>query len=168
MTEGEPVERAQAVEEVLPEDRRRVFVILLLGAFAVLGLFFGASGVGGGGGGAPAALMGVGLNGTQIFWLEAPRGSVVFFKMPLCNLAESPAAVWARVVEVPPEVRVFAVHVDGSYFGVRWGNWSEWRGVVEPRRCIEAVVEVVVDAKTPLNKTLRVVARVNSTLLGGG
>lgn len=61
------------------------------------------------------------------------------------------------------EVRVFAVYVNGSYFGVRWGNWSEWRGVLPPGLCFKARVEVLVDAQTPPGRTLLVATAVNST-----
>ncbi|AFA38125.1 hypothetical protein Pogu_0098 [Pyrobaculum oguniense TE7] len=156
------VAQAQAAQQESAEERRRALAVALLGLVALAALFFGmfAAGVGGS---APVGVWGVGAVGNQSFWIEAPPGSILRFEAPICNFADSPVSVWARVVEVPGEVRVFAVYINGSYFGVRWGNWSEWRGVLPPGRCVSAEVEVVVDAATPVNKTLRVVASINAT-----
>ncbi|WP_258870750.1 hypothetical protein [Pyrobaculum aerophilum] len=109
----------QRVEEVSPEERRWAAALLIMGIVSVLGLFFGpAAFATRGEGGARAAVFGVGVNGSH--WVEAAPGSIVVFEMPLCNLADKPAAVWARVSEVPEGVRVFAVYVNGSFFGVKW------------------------------------------------
>ncbi|MEM0278332.1 hypothetical protein [Pyrobaculum sp.] len=147
------------------EERRRVEVIILLGVLAAAGLFLGPAAAEVRGKAPAAAALALGLNGTQVFWLEAPPGHLTYFEVPVCNLANYSVAVLARVVEVPREVRVFAVYVNGSYFGVRWGNWSEWRGVLPPGLCFKARVEVLVDAQTPPGRTLLVAAVVNSTRL---
>ncbi len=163
MTEAK-VEQRVKVEEVSPEERRWAVALLIMGIVSMLGLFFGpAAFATRGEGGARAAVFGVGVNGSH--WVEAAPGSIVVFEMPLCNLADKPAAVWARVSEVPEGVRVFAVYVNGSFFGVKWGNRSEWRWVLPPGACIPARVEVLVDANVPSGKTLRVVAVFNPTFL---
>ena len=147
------------------EERRRVVVIILLGVLVAAGLFLGPVAAEVRGRAPAAAALALGLNGTQVFWLEAPPGYLTYFEVPVCNLANYSVAVWARVVEVPREVRVFAVYVNGSFFGVKWGNSSEWRGVLPPGVCVPARVEVLVDASVPSGKTLRVVAVFNSTFL---
>ncbi|MEM0484401.1 MAG: hypothetical protein QW434_06880 [Pyrobaculum sp.] len=156
----------QRVEEISPEERRWAVALLVLGIVSVLGIFLGpaAFASGGEGGGGRLAVWGVGVNGS--FWVEAAPGSLVVFEVPFCNYAERPAAVWARLAEVPEGIRVFAVYINGSFFGVKWGNWSEWRGVIPPGTCLPARVEIVIDAKVPADRTLRVAAVLNSTFLG--
>ena len=104
----------QTQKQVVGEERRPPFVILLLGAVAVLSFFFGAltAPVFGIDRSTPplVPVLSIGVNGSYVFSIEAPPGSLVYTPVKLCNTAESDVAA-AVSIEAPGEVRVFAVHV---------------------------------------------------------
>jgi len=153
------VEKAVAGAE---EERRPPLAVVVLGAVALALLtafsMVGAVGPAGGGwpwgGGAsalPLAVL-VGWNGTQTFGLVAPVGALAVYDVYVCNVAGADVAVLARVVEVPPEVKVFLLYVNGTAFGYRFGNYTPLNAAFKAGQCLPARLEVLIDAKAQLNR----------------
>jgi len=153
------VERVEAkVEE--EEERRPPLAVVVLGAvallllvvFSLVGVAPGvALGAAGGTSALPLAVL-VGWNGTQTFGLMAPVGALSVYDVSVCNVAGADVAVSARVVGVPPEVRVFLLYVNGTAFGYRFGNYTPLNAVFKAGQCLPARLEVLIDAKAQPNR----------------
>jgi len=152
-------ERAVAkVEE--EEERRPPLAVVVLGAVALAlltvfslvapGAALGAAG-GGGASALPLAVL-VGWNGTQTFGLVAPVGSLSVYDVSVCNVAGADVNVTARVVGVPPEVKVFLLYVNGTAFGYRYGNYTPLNAAFKAGQCLPARLEVLIDAKAQPNR----------------
>jgi len=152
------VEKAVArVEE--EEERRPPLAVVVLGAVAlalltVFSLVVApgvALGAGGGASAVPLAVL-VGWNGTQTFGLVAPVGALSAYDVYVCNVAGSDVNVSARVVEAPPEVRVFLLYINGTAFGYRYGNYTPLNAAFKAGQCLPARLEVLIDAKAQPNR----------------
>jgi len=155
------------------EERRPSLAVVVLGVvalalltvFSLVGVVPGVAlgGVGGGAapGGFPLVLL-VGWNGTQSFGVAAPVGVLVEREVYVCNVADADVEVSARVVEAPPEVKVFLLHVNGTAFGVRYGNYTQLSAAFEAGRCTPAKLEVLIDAKARPNRAYPVAVEVTS------
>jgi len=147
------VEKAVARAE---EERRPPLAVVVLGAvalalltvFSLVGVAPGvALGAGGGGSSSlPLAVL-VGWNGTQTFGLVAPVGAPAVYDVSVCNVAGVDVNVTARVVEAPPEVKVFLLYVNGTAFGYRYGNYTPLNAAFKAGQCSPAKLEVLIDAK---------------------
>jgi len=154
------VERAVArVEE--EEERRPSLAVVVLGAvalalltvFSLVGVAPGvALGAAGGGASAVPLAVLVGWNGTQTFGLVAPVGALAVYDVYVCNVAGADVAVSARVVEAPPEVKVFLLYVNGTVFGYRFGNYTTLNAASKAGQCLPARLEVLIDAKVQPNR----------------
>ncbi|ABO08328.1 hypothetical protein Pcal_0903 [Pyrobaculum calidifontis JCM 11548] len=165
------VERAVAkVEE--EEERRPSLAVVVLGAvallllvvFSLVGVAPGvALGLAGGGGvsAVPLAVL-VGWNGTQTFGLVAPVGALAVYDVYVCNVAGADVAVSARVVEAPPEVKVFLLYVNGTAFGYSFGNYTPLNAVFKAGQCLPARLEVLIDAKAQPNRAYPVAVEFTS------
>jgi len=152
------VERVEArVEE--EEERRPSLAVVVLGAvalalltvFSLVGVAPGvALGAGVGASALPLAVL-VGWNGTQTFGLVAPVGALAVYDVYVCNVAGADVAVSARVVEAPPEVKVFLLYVNGTAFGYRYGNYTPLNAAFKAGQCLPARLEVLIDAKAQPN-----------------
>jgi len=158
------VERVEAGAE---EERRPPLAVVVLGAVALAlltvfslvgvapGVALGAAG-GGGASALPLAVL-VGWNGTQTFGLVASVGALSVYDVSVCNVAGADVAVSARVVGVPPEVRVFLLYVNGTAFGYRFGNYTPLNAAFKAGQCLPARLEVLIDAKAQPNRAYPVV-----------
>jgi len=162
---------ARAEEE---EERRPPLAVVVLGAvalalltvFSMVGAALGPAGGGGWpwGGGASAVPLAVlvGWNGTQTFGLVAPVGALAVYDVSVCNVAGSDVAVSARVVEVPPEVEVFLLYVNGTAFGYRFGNYTPLNAAFKAGQCLPAKLEVLIDAKAQPSRVYTVTVEFTS------
>jgi len=99
----------------------------------------------------------VGWNGTQTFGLVAPVGSLAVYDVYVCNVAGADVNVTARVVEAPPEVKVFLLYINGTAFGYRFGNYTPLNAAFKAGQCLPARLEVLIDAKAQPNRAYPVV-----------
>jgi len=163
------VERVEArVKE--EEERRPPLAVVVLGAVALAlltvfslvapGVALGAAG-GVGASALPLAVL-VGWNGTQTFGLVAPVGALSVYDVSVCNVAGADVGVSARVVEAPPEVRVFLLYVNGTAFGYRFGNYTPLNAAFKAGQCLPARLEVLIDAKAQPNRAYPVAVEFTS------
>jgi len=88
----------------------------------------------------------VGYNGSQKFFVWASPGSVVWWDVAFCNVADGNVSVVVKVVEVPKKVRRFLFYVNETRFGWDGVNYTEWRAHFRPKACVPSKLEIVVDA----------------------
>jgi len=165
------VERAVAGAEE-EEERRPPLAVVVLGAAALAlllvfslvgvapGVALGAAG-GGGASALPLAVL-VGWNGTQTFGLVAPVGALAVYDVSVCNVAGADVNVTARVVEAPPEVKVFLLYVNGTAFGYRYGNYTPLNAAFKAGQCTPAELEVLIDAKAQPSRAYTVTVEFTS------
>jgi len=153
--------------EARAEERRPPLAVVVLGAVAlalltvfsmvgaVRGVALGPAGGGWPWGGGVSALpmaVWVGWNGTQAFGFVAPVGVLAVYDVSVCNVAGADVFVTARVVEVPPVVKVFLLYVNGTAFGYHFGNYTPLNAAFKAGQCLPARLEVLLDAKAQPNR----------------
>ena len=148
--------QVERVEARVEEGRPPVAVVVLgavalglLAAFSMVGSALGPAGGWPWCGGSPAAPLAVLVdwNGTETFGLVAPVGALAVYDVSMCNVAGADVSVTARVVEAPPKVKAFLLHVNGTAFGYRFGNYTPLNAAFKAGQRLSAKLEVLIDAE---------------------
>ena len=84
------------------------------------------------------------------------------YDVSMCNVAGADVSVTARVVEAPPEVKVFLLYVNGTAFGYRLGNNTPLNAAFKAGQCLPAKLEVLIDAKAQPSRVYTVTVEFTS------